>query len=60
MHCYMTILLQLQEPNQPFDGDTVPYFHVQPTWKIMIRLILFSVIEIIDESFIPRKQMYLH
>ncbi len=22
----MTVLLKLQEPYQPFDGDTVPYF----------------------------------
>ncbi len=46
MHCYMTVLLKRQEPNQPFWWDTVPY--IQHTWTIMILLILFSVIETIE------------
>ncbi len=52
----MTVLLQLQEPNQLFAEDTVLYFHQQPPEHMMIHLILSSVIDMIE----TRKQMNLH
>ncbi len=81
MHCYMTVLLKLQEPYQPFDGDTVPYFRTthlknydSPDFifcdlkRLKVLFVTYSVkqniisseMDLIDESFITRKQMHLH